>query len=272
MTAANSEELKKLGFVPQVSTQAYNTLGSVYTTAKTYVPASLKPQVERVEETVTSISAPYIAKAQDKGTELLKAVDDRVDKTLSQAQAVYANNSAYLSAQLEKQKAFHASNLESYKTAREAYLKKVEESVEYLKANGLSGAARKAADEVSARVAQAQALPAAVLSGVRDAVDRLLAHGPLASVVEGVRPGLDAAYSRYLALHDAAVASPQYRRTLELGASALATAQASLLYRKAKENLYPLVAPYADPALNSVMASSYYKAVVDHLAPKTIAA
>ena len=122
--------------------------------------------------------------------------------------------------------------------------------MEYLKANGLTGAARAAAEEVSARVSQAKALPGAVLGGVRDALDRLLALRPLHAGVEGVRPGLDAAYSRYLAVHDAAVASPQYRRTLALGASALETAQGTALYRKAKENLYPYFAPYADPALS----------------------
>ena len=37
----------------------------------------------------------------------------------------YTRNSEYLSAQLERQRAFHAANLETYRAAREAYLKKV---------------------------------------------------------------------------------------------------------------------------------------------------
>lgn len=38
--------------------------------------------------------------------------------------ALPQKNSAYLQEQLERQRAFHASNLESYRAAREAYLKK----------------------------------------------------------------------------------------------------------------------------------------------------
>ena len=41
------------------------------------------------------------------------------------AQRVYSDNAAYLEQQIAKQKEFHAQNLESFKTAREAYLHKV---------------------------------------------------------------------------------------------------------------------------------------------------
>ena len=44
---------------------------------------------------------------------------------MNQAQQVYYNNTGYLQEQLQKQKAFHAQNLEAYKSARETYLKKV---------------------------------------------------------------------------------------------------------------------------------------------------
>lgn len=71
-------QLKKLGFVPEISSQAATRIGAAYTTAKAYVPASLKPQLERAEVTVSSVSAPYIAKAQDVGSEMLKTVDEKV--------------------------------------------------------------------------------------------------------------------------------------------------------------------------------------------------
>lgn len=63
--------------------------------------------------------------ASSAGATLLRAADERVDVALSSASRVYANNSAYLTDQLAKQKQFHAANLETYRTAREAYLKKV---------------------------------------------------------------------------------------------------------------------------------------------------
>lgn len=47
----------------------------------------------------------------------------------------------------------------------------------------------------------------------------------------------------------------------------LSRAQESFVYRKAKENLYPVVAPYADPALEKVASSTYYKAALEHITP-----
>lgn len=44
-------------------------------------------------------------------------------------------------------------------------------------------------------------------------------------------------------------------------------AQETRLYQKAKENLYPFLAPYADPVYNKVVSSTYYNAAVQHLTP-----
>ena len=52
----------------------------------------------------------------------------QVDTVVGQAQQVYQSNTSYLQQQLEKQKQFHAANLESYRAAREQYLKKVSQA------------------------------------------------------------------------------------------------------------------------------------------------
>jgi hypothetical protein len=70
--------LKKLNFVPEYGTKGYNLASNVYSTAKSYVPASFKEPLSKVEESVAAASAPYVTKAQDKGTEILKVVDDQV--------------------------------------------------------------------------------------------------------------------------------------------------------------------------------------------------
>lgn len=59
------------------------------------------------------------------GATLLRAADERVDAALNSASKVYTDNTAYLQQQLARQKEFHAANLETYRQAREAYLKKV---------------------------------------------------------------------------------------------------------------------------------------------------
>jgi hypothetical protein len=75
-------QLKKLNFVPEYGTKGYCMATNVYCTAKDRLPASLKAKVDQVEETVTEASAPYVTKAQDKGSELLKIVDDQVSAVL----------------------------------------------------------------------------------------------------------------------------------------------------------------------------------------------
>lgn len=168
----------------------------------------------------------------------------QVDRAVGQASAVYANNTAYLQAQLDKQKAYHSQNVESYRAAREHYLRVVEQSVDYLRSNGLSGAARRAADEVSSRVTEAKALPQYMLKRVQEAMDSLLALKPVHRAVDGMRPSLDAAWGAVAGVHDRVVRSPQYARAVAAGQQALQAAQGSAIYA--------YVAPYAEPAMAKV--------------------
>lgn len=198
-----------------------------------------------------------LARPTHAGANILRAADDRLDTAINTAQKVYADNSAYLQvryrdawirrlappvadqpcaavspqAQLSRQADFHRANLESYRAAREAYLKKVEDAVEFVKHKGLTGAARAAADEVLARVQEAKAgvlaAPGFVLSKVtagrslhqavstapcgacppggacgpsprcpptqvHEAVDRLLAFSPVHSALEAAKPTFNA--------------------------------------------------------------------------------
>lgn len=196
----------------------------------------------------------------------------QVDKAVQGASQVYQSNTTYLQQQLEKQKQFHQQNLETYKAAREQYLKKVEDSVEFLRTNGLSGAAKKAADEVSVAVAEARKLPVALATKVQEAFERLMEFEPVKKALTSARPAVDAAYTRYTAVHDNVVASSSYKRAYDLSQAAIKSAQETFVYRKAKENLYPMVAKYADPAIEQIVASPYYKAAVDHVTPKIAAA
>lgn len=78
MPAEQQNELKKLGFVSEYGTKGYEIATNVYTSAKSYVPAPIQEKLTKVEETVAVATAPYVTKAQDKGTEVLKAVDVQV--------------------------------------------------------------------------------------------------------------------------------------------------------------------------------------------------
>lgn len=71
-------QLNRLAFVPEYGTKGYSLAANAYEMAKTYVPASVKPQIEKLEETVTTKTAPYVAKAQDKAEEILQIIDGKV--------------------------------------------------------------------------------------------------------------------------------------------------------------------------------------------------
>lgn len=47
--------LKKLGFVPEASAKSYEIASSIYVKAKSYVPESLQPRLEKVEESVANV-------------------------------------------------------------------------------------------------------------------------------------------------------------------------------------------------------------------------
>lgn len=240
---------------------------NTYTSLKERLPETVKPRVLAVEESVAGAAAPYVHRAQDAGAKILSAADERVDAALTSANRVYADNSAYLQQQLSKQKEFHSSNLETYRQARESYLKKVEDAVEFLKQKGLVGTARAAADEVLTRVSEAKntvlAAPGALIGKVQHAVDKLLELGPVHSAVEAAKPSLEAAQSQYLRLHDSVVASQQYKQAYTLAWDVVARAQQTALYARAQQSLMPLV----KPAVDTVTASPAFNSLVQHLQP-----
>jgi hypothetical protein len=77
-TSTSEAPLKQLAFVPEMGSKGINMAASAYTTVKASVPASVSAKLSEVEERVGSISAPYVAAVQDKGTEVLRAVDAKV--------------------------------------------------------------------------------------------------------------------------------------------------------------------------------------------------
>lgn len=123
--------------------------------------------------------------------------------------------------QVGKIEKLHADNIETYKAAREQYLKRVEESVDFVKEKGLTGTAKAAADEVTAQLAKAKAIPGYVLNKVQAAFEKLnkVAAGPAHKVLDTVKPTVDAAYTRYISLHDNVVASGKYKQLFDLSHS-----------------------------------------------------
>ena len=86
---ADQNGLKKLNFVPEYGTKGYTIATRTYSAAKDRLPVPVQDQLASLETTVTTMSSPYVAKAQDKGTEILKLVDDQVSlRTRSETAAL----------------------------------------------------------------------------------------------------------------------------------------------------------------------------------------
>lgn len=137
----------------------------------------------------------------------------QVNNSLLALDSFYHQNADYLSKAVQNQRAFHEKNMEVYKSAREAYLKKIEEvsihtsrqpfpssfgsndvvlrlqTVEFLKANGISGTAKYAADSLLATVEQAKKVPLYLQDQARDLVGKVgeawekLTHYPAGDLV-----------------------------------------------------------------------------------------
>lgn len=66
----------------------------------------------------------------------------QVDGAILSAWQSYTANAAHLTAVVEAQRAARGADLEAFNAARAAYLKKVEESVAFVKEQGLQGTAK----------------------------------------------------------------------------------------------------------------------------------
>jgi hypothetical protein len=72
--------LKRLGFVTGYAAQASSLAGSLYVSARTFVPGVVEPYVQQAEETALTFTAPYVTLAQDKAEKVLSTLDTQVSR------------------------------------------------------------------------------------------------------------------------------------------------------------------------------------------------
>lgn len=269
-----ADDLKVLGFVATLGNTAVSAASAAWSKSKSYVSPSITSAVEER-------ASPLVASAADAAGGALVSLDQKVDAAVGLATKLYSSSTKELSDQVVKQKAFHEANLAHYKAAREAYLRKIEEAVDYLKTAGVSGAARAAAEKVALRVEDAKKastsagayLQGAAAGAATGALDRVfeawtaLASQPaVAKLLEAAAPRVERARAAYLQAHDAVAGSPAYAKAVEHSIAAVAAVQASAPFKAAAARLYPAVAPF-DPAIKTIAGSPYVAAAVDHLRP-----
>ncbi|KAK9907730.1 hypothetical protein WJX75_008823 [Coccomyxa subellipsoidea] len=272
----NRRSLKRLDFVRAYSeyywSKANNIVAAVYTNSRALVPSALNSSIRAVEDKVTEFGTPLLAAVQSRSEQVLTSLDRKVDSALSAAQSVLYPKG--LDNVVAASRAQHAATVEAAHEARDAYLKKVEEALEFLRAAGISGAAKYAAGTVYGCVDEAQKIPPAlereaeaVLLKVSEAWTKLVSLPPVNKLLDTAQPSVEFTRRKYVEAHGAIVASAAYTRTLETAAQVLHKVTESVVYRFSASKLYPVISCYADPALDRITHSPYYSAVVDHLKP-----
>lgn len=86
-------------------------------------------------------------------------------------------------------------------------------------------------------------------------------------VLESAQPSVEFTRRKYTDAHDAVVASATYSKAMEAAEAIVSNFKHSFVYRTAAARLYPVVSQFTDPALDRIVQSQYYSAVVDHLRP-----
>jgi len=133
------EELKRLGFLYEYGTLATDTATKFYELAKKQAPSTLAPGIETLEGAIKAYGAPIVSKVQDVAPKVLSDVDKRVDTVVGQASTVY-------------DKYTNTENIQAFKKSREEYLKQIEQLLDDIKAKGIQGSVKMAADNLGATV------------------------------------------------------------------------------------------------------------------------
>jgi hypothetical protein len=256
---ASSDELKRLGFVNTYASTAVSLSSSMYTTARSYVPGFADPYIRTVEEKTTSISMPYVNWAQDTASGVLKSVDGQLDNTYNTV-----SGGANFSRDL------HTKNMETFTAAKEEYFKWVENSVNSLKAKlnpypYAETACLKLKQALDQAVTMAD--PDLAIDQVHDAWAKFASIGVVAKALDVVEPVTSKATVQYTKVHDSVVKMPVYKKTYQTVTGTVSAVHESFLYKKAKDLLYPVVAPVADPVYDNFATSTYLAQLNKHLTP-----
>ncbi|KAI3430389.1 hypothetical protein D9Q98_004984 [Chlorella vulgaris] len=265
-TKTDCMQLKRLEPVATSAAAVSAKAGSIYAFVRHYVPTRIEGTVGQAEGKAASLASPYVALLSNKAATALAAVDSKADSAILCAWRSYATNTARLGSVVEGQKAARASDLEQLAEARRVYLKRVEESVAFVREQGVHGTTKAAAEALASKVQEARRVPEMLVHEISAAWTKLSAVPTVERLLAGSKVQVDAALTRYQATHNAVVADPRYGAALAKGSELLGSLQSTGLYQAAVTRLSPLLdMPVTQSAAKA--AAPYLNAVTVHLAP-----
>jgi len=272
----NSSELKRLSFVQSNACLAVTEAEKLYKQLRGLAPQFVVAPLQQVEDRVSAVSAPFVQRAVDTADSLLKAADAGVDTLVLSAEL-----------RLSQGKAAAQDLTATASTASAAYLAMVHKAadvlVEKLSVKGVQAATLKAVessrDALHAAVQTARAAaptdPDAAVKLAADAWTQFAALPAIAKLLTTAEPATKLGMQALTTIHDRVVAAPAYARAVQTTTGTLCYAATTTPYRLGAQYVYPLVSPYADPALRSVSGSKAVQQAVEYwrpTAPATIAA
>merc|ERR1712057_123402 len=239
--ATTPEELKRLGFIYEYGTLATDTATKFYELAKKQAPSTLAPGIETLEGAIKAYGAPIVSKVQDVAPKVLSDVDKRVDTVVGQASTVY-------------DKYTNTENIQAFKKSREEYLKQIEQLLDDIKAKGIQGSVKLAADNLTTTLNDVKSyaqtnlnmkdLQKTLFAKVTDLWTSITSNEKVDSVVKEGMKRVDSAKERYLDAHKKIVASPLYETYYKSGMTYLTKAQETEYYKKAET----IITPYVESA------------------------
>jgi hypothetical protein len=255
-------ELKHLQFIEDATgfalEKSYNLAVSTYMAGRAYTPQRLDSRMRAVEVKLASLAEPVFEAVQHGGHTILTRLDGTVDLAVSTANRLFgADQEGQLVA-----------------SRQHAYLLDIQQSLAFLKENGLTGTAKVAAEALAQRIEEVQRLPVTIgeeaevlVTKVGEAWQKLVASPAVTKVIQVTEPSVEFTRAKYQSVHDAVVASATYSKAVGVADGIVKRVQGNLVYRAAAHTLYPVISPYADPALDKITHSPYYTAVLQHLKP-----
>jgi len=235
----------------------------------------MQPGLDNLECKIGQFAGPLYYKFEPEVPKILNAVDSKVDETIMGVWDIYSNRvlpsrpikmaqGAYTSLLSRSEK-----QIEFLEQLREEYFKKIESTVDMVRAQGVTPVVKEAGESLLKSVSDARAaLPTVSHSVLTDRVRQAWVDFtnlvPVKQVIASYEPAVATAQEKYFAALKSVTKDPRYASLVSSGRGMLQSINTSSTYQKR-------LAPYLSPYLSKIASSSYYTKLTDTLKPTVTA-
>jgi hypothetical protein len=157
--------------------------------------------------------------------------------------------------------------------ARGAAVNLVNETVGQLKGKGVFGLAQEVADNLNKKLHDVGPMVSAkteeILDFAEKSVEKVVNYPPVQHAYDQfAKPVVSWTWGRYVQVHDQVVTTQLYHKVFIMSSDLVNTVANQPLVKNTAHTVYPIVAPVAEPVLNKVTNTDYYKIAMEQLQPK----